>query len=106
MDIGHRVLDAGSKRVYFDTRSPAGDGAPLEFETDMGLVPEALDMCVRLMTPQERATVTCTSTYAYDGRTDRPQVCPLVDRVWEMGGGRCFAHTDLCTLMDDLGSDS
>ena len=85
MSVYHRVLDADTKRVCLDTRGPGGDRAPLEFETDMGLVPEALDMCVRLMTPEERATVTATSTYAYDGRTDRPQVCLL---------GRCFAHTD------------
>ena len=69
-----RVLDALTKHVYLDTRGALGDASPVEFDTDMGLVPESLDMCVRLMTPQELATVTSTSTYAYDGRTDRPEV--------------------------------
>lgn len=68
------MLDALTKHVYLDTRGALGDASPVEFDTDMGLVPEALDMCVRLMTPQELATVTSTSTYAYDGRTDRPEV--------------------------------
>ena len=40
----------------------------------MGMVPEALDLCVRLMTVQEMATVTSTSTYAYDGRSYKPEV--------------------------------
>ena len=43
----------------------------------MGMVPEALDLCVRLMTVQEMATVTTTSTYAYDGRPDKPGVLLL-----------------------------
>lgn len=71
------MLDPASQRVYLDTRGPAGDAAPVEFDTDMGSVPEALDMCVRLMTPKELATVTSTSTYAYDGRTDRPEASIL-----------------------------
>lgn len=40
----------------------------------MNAVPEAVDMCVRLMTPQEVATATSVSRLAYDGRSDRPPV--------------------------------
>lgn len=46
----------------------------MEFETGMGAVPEALDMAVRLMTPEEVALVTSSSQYAYKGRSDRPPV--------------------------------
>lgn len=38
------------------------------------MVPEGLDMAVRLMTPGEVSGVRATSSYAYDGRTDRPEV--------------------------------
>ena len=68
-----RVLDAETNTIVLDTRG-AGDSEAQAFETGMGMVPEALDLCVRLMTVQEVATVTSTSTYAYDGRSDRPQV--------------------------------
>lgn len=42
------------------------------------MVPEGLDMAVRLMTPGEVSTVHATSTYAYDGRSDRPEVLLLL----------------------------
>ena len=67
------MRDALANHVYLDTRGDDGDSPPMEFDTDMGQVPEALDMCVRLMTPTELATVNSTSVYAYDGRTDRPE---------------------------------
>ena len=40
----------------------------------MGVVPEGLDMAVRLMTPEEVSTVRAQPAYAYDGRADRPPV--------------------------------
>jgi len=70
-----RVLDPRSISVLLDTRgADNGIAEPQTFETGMGMVPEALDLCVRLMTVQEMATVTSTSTYAYDGRSDKPEV--------------------------------
>ena len=69
-----RVLDPRSSSVLLDTRGADGSAEPQTFETGMGMVPEALDLCVRLMTVQEMATVTSTSTYAYDGRSDKPEV--------------------------------
>jgi len=69
-----RVLDPRSSTVLLDTRGADGSAEAQTFETGMGMVPEALDLCVRLMTVQESATVTSTSTYAYDGRTDKPEV--------------------------------
>ena len=58
----------------FDSRGSEGTAAPLEFDTGMGLVPEAMDMAVRLMTPQEVSTVAAHPKYAYQGRPDRPPV--------------------------------
>lgn len=42
--------------------------------TGMAMVPEGLDMAVRLMTPGEVSTVRSAPGYAYDGRADRPEV--------------------------------
>lgn len=39
------------------------------------MVPEGLDMAVRLMVPGEVSTVRAAPGYAYDGRADRPEVC-------------------------------
>lgn len=57
-----------------DTRGPDGNAAPLEFNTGMDEVPEAVDMAVRLMTPQETSLVRAAARYAFDGRPDRPEV--------------------------------
>ena len=38
------------------------------------MVPEGLDMAVRLMVPGEVSTVRAAPGYAYDGRADRPEV--------------------------------
>jgi hypothetical protein len=40
----------------------------------MASVPEGLDIAVRLMTNGELASVTAEAEYAYDGRSDRPEV--------------------------------
>ncbi len=61
-------------QVVYDSRGLDGTGEPLEFDTGVNAVPEAVDMCVRLMTPQEVATATSVSRLAYDGRSDRPPV--------------------------------
>ena len=58
----------------FNSRGPDGKAASLEFDTGMGLVPEAMDMAVRLMTPQEVSTVAAHPKYAYQGRPDCPPV--------------------------------
>ena len=62
------------QEVLHDTRGPEGNAPPCVFDTGMGLVPEAVDIAVRLMTPQEVSTVTASPRYAYQGRTDRPPV--------------------------------
>lgn len=40
----------------------------------MAMVPEGLDMAVRLMTPGEVSRVRAAPSYAYAGRADRPEV--------------------------------
>ena len=40
----------------------------------MGLLPDAVDMAVRLMTPGEVSLVAAHPKYAYHGRSDRPPV--------------------------------
>ena len=62
-------------QVVYDSQGEGGDAAPLEFATGMNQVPEAVDMAVRLMTPQETSLVRASPRYAYDGRGDRPEVC-------------------------------
>lgn len=61
--------------------------------TGMGMVPEGLDMVVRLMTPGEISTVRSTSTYAYDGRSDRPEVLP-----WALSSSAQDVSTPYCRL--------
>ncbi len=46
----------------------------MEFDTGVDAVPEAVDMCIRLMTPTEIASVSAAPKYAYEGRADRPEV--------------------------------
>ena len=40
----------------------------------MDEVPEAVDMAVRLMTPQETSLVSAAARYAFDGRSERPEM--------------------------------
>lgn len=75
--VRKRVLPHGYVlicQVVHDTRGPAGTAAPLEFNTGMDEVPEAVDMAVRLMTPGETSLVRASPRYAFDGRADRPEV--------------------------------
>ena len=65
---------APSLQVLYSTRGAEGSTAPLEFNTGMDEVPEAVDMAVRLMTPQETSLVSAAARYAFDGRSERPQV--------------------------------
>lgn len=60
--------------VLYDSRGQAGAEPPLQFDTGMGAVPEAVDMSIRLMTPEETSLVTAAAPYAYQGRDDRPAV--------------------------------
>ena len=73
------TISSTAQAVLFDTRGDSGAEPPLEFETGMGAVPEAVDMCVRLMTPEEVALVTSKTQYAYKGRADCPSVRPDVN---------------------------
>ena len=57
-----------------DTQGPDGSTQPLEFNTGMDEVPEAVDMAVRLMTPGETSLVRASPRYAFDGRAERPEV--------------------------------
>eukprot|EP00897_Mesotaenium_endlicherianum_P007551 jgi/Mesen1/6824/ME000035S06208 len=61
-----------------DGASGGGSGGeqPLEVGTGEGLLPEAVDMSVRLMLPAEKARVTSTSKYAYDTFPWRPEGVP------------------------------
>ena len=70
------------QEVAFDTRGESQAEPPLEFETGMGAVPEAVDMSVRLMTPQEVAIITAAPAYAYQGRSDCPPVSACLMLFW------------------------
>jgi hypothetical protein len=48
---------------------------PAASSAGMAMVPEGLDMAVRLMVPGEVSTVHAAPGYAYDGHADRPEVC-------------------------------
>ena len=72
--VPRAVMDM--QQVAYDTRGPEGHAPPLEFATGMNEVPEAVDMAVRLMTPQETSLVRAQPRYAYAGRDDRPPVRP------------------------------
>lgn len=80
--------DATIAQVVYDSRGEGGDAAPLEFATGMNQVPEAVDMAVRLMTPQETSLVRASPRYAYDGRGDRPEV---------RAGTACYFTEEHCT---------
>ncbi|XP_058214897.1 peptidyl-prolyl cis-trans isomerase PASTICCINO1 [Rhododendron vialii] len=76
------LLNEG-KTVFYDTRVD-NDGQPLEFSSGEGLVPEGLEMCVRLMLPGEISLVTCPPDYAYD-KFARPAIVPEGAHVqWEI----------------------
>ncbi|XP_078427970.1 FKBP-type peptidyl-prolyl cis-trans isomerase family protein [Wolffia australiana] len=69
--------------VFYDTRID-NSGQPLEFSSGEGLVPEGLEMCVRLMLPGEIALVTCPPDYAYD-KFPRPSSVPEGATIqWEV----------------------
>ena len=70
------TLTLATQEVLHDTRGEDGSTEPIEFDTGMGVVPEAVDMSVRLMTPEEISLVTAAAPYAYQGRADRPPVGP------------------------------
>ncbi|XP_057511964.1 peptidyl-prolyl cis-trans isomerase PASTICCINO1 [Actinidia eriantha] len=71
------------KTTFYDTKVD-NDGQPLEFSSGEGLVPEGLEMCVRLMLPGEMALVTCPPDYAYD-KFPRPANVPEGAHVqWEI----------------------
>ncbi|BBN20032.1 FK506-binding protein 4/5 [Marchantia polymorpha subsp. ruderalis] len=68
-------------RVFYDTRA---EGRPFEFRSGEGMLPEGLEMSVRLMLPEEISVVTSTSKYAYDNFT-RPASVPEGALVqWEV----------------------
>lgn len=79
--LHYRLKAEGSSDWLLDSRGADGQAAPLEFETGMGEMPEALDMCARLMLRGELAVVTATWRYAFDGRDDAPQGLPAGGRV-------------------------
>eukprot|EP00250_Pteridium_aquilinum_P000485 c10528_g1_i1 orf=155-1990(-) len=70
--------------VFYDSRKDHDGGEPVIFGSDEGLVPEGLEMCVKLMLPGEIALVSSTSEYAYDKFT-RPDLVPEGANVqWEV----------------------
>ncbi|KAJ0979581.1 hypothetical protein J5N97_015055 [Dioscorea zingiberensis] len=71
------------KSVFYDTRVD-NDGQPLEFSSGEGLVPEGLEMCVRLMLPGEISLVTCPPDYAYDKFLRPPSVPEGAYVQWEI----------------------
>ncbi|KAL4447985.1 hypothetical protein ABPG75_005204 [Micractinium tetrahymenae] len=71
--VHYRVRAQGQRQWAHDSRGADGQGTPLEFDTGMGEVPEALDMCVRLMLRGEVSALTSTWRFAYEGRQDAPK---------------------------------
>lgn len=67
-----KVRAAGDAAVLHDTRGPDGCAAPLEFDSGMGVVPDAVDVCSRLMLPGEVALVRSNWEHAYMSRDDCP----------------------------------
>lgn len=93
-------------KVVHDTRGADGAAGPLEFNTGMDEVPEAVDMAVRLMTPGEASLVRAASRYAFDGRPDRPQVrhppCHVTASVEgrkEIQSKTCLCELDSCKFI-------
>ncbi|PSS32648.1 Peptidyl-prolyl cis-trans isomerase [Actinidia chinensis var. chinensis] len=77
------MLLSEEKLIFYDTKVD-NDGQPLEFSSGEGLVPEGLEMCVRLMLPGEMALVTSPLDYAYD-KFPRPANVPEGAHVqWEI----------------------
>ena len=74
-------------QVLYDSRGQNGAGSPLEFDTGVDAVPEAVDMCIRLMVPSEIASVTAAAKYAYEGRMDIPEVGHM---------SACLCNTSAC----------
>ncbi|KAL2610005.1 hypothetical protein R1flu_028578 [Riccia fluitans] len=68
-------------RIFHDTRS---DGQPYEFRSGEGMVPEGLEMSVRLMLPGEISVITSTSKYAYDKFPRPPGVPEGAFVAWEV----------------------
>ncbi len=58
-----QVLSPDGVVCYYDTRQA---GPPIEFDTGMGTVPDAVDTCSRLMLVNELATVTSNWKHAYE----------------------------------------
>ncbi|KAM0948338.1 putative peptidylprolyl isomerase [Dioscorea sansibarensis] len=77
------MLLSEEKTVFYDTRVD-NDGQPLEFSSGEGLVPEGLEMCVRLMLPGEISIVTCPPDYAYDKFLRPPNVPEGAHVQWEI----------------------
>ena len=84
-------------QVLHSTRGRDGCGPPVEFNTGMDEAPEALDMAVRLMTPQEVSLISAAPRFAFQGRADRPQVSILLT-VMHAHGVWCHACESHCSV--------
>ena len=83
-------------QVLFTTRGLDGSAAPVEFNTGMDEVPEAIDMAVRLMTPQEVSLVSAKARLAFQHRSDRPQVRAAVPNDAAHDRLHAWAMPDAC----------
>eukprot|EP00249_Psilotum_nudum_P006071 c19439_g1_i3 orf=498-2318(+) len=78
------ILPDDGGKVFYDTRRDHNGGQPLVFGSGEGLVPEGLEMCIKLMLPGEVACVTSAPEYAYD-KFPRPESVPEGATVqWEV----------------------
>ena len=83
-----RLKESGE--VFWDTRKDdKGNKGPFCFETGLNVVPEGLEMCIKLMVPEETSIIQCASKYAYDGFKDDgdpigKEVPPNCDVEWEV----------------------
>lgn len=77
VEVSRRGVLAVNHEQFVDTRGPSGQEPPLEVETGMGMVPEAIDMAVRLMVPGEVSHVRSSAAYAYDSCQQCREVEPI-----------------------------
>jgi len=60
----------GSGEVFWDTDEEGG-GEPFGLETGLNVVPDGLEMCLKLMVPGETSVIQCAPKYAYDDLRSR-----------------------------------
>ena len=64
-----RLGGGAGKEVFWDT-DEEGSGEPLSLETGMNVLPDGLEMCLKLMVPGETSVIQSAPKFAYDDLRD------------------------------------